>query len=156
MPDAPPPAGAGETGLAFAVFTEIGIVNQLVTALLETRLPAGMVAAQFGVLVHLSRRPEGQTPVQIARAFQVPKTSMTHSLAVLAGMDLVETAPNPADGRSKIARITPAGRACLERTLDRLAPDMATALKGLEPGTLATLLAPLGRLRAALDAARDG
>lgn len=61
---------------AFAVFTETGIIAQLISTLLESRLPKGMVAAQFGVLNHLTSRPDGQTPLQLARAFQVPKGSV--------------------------------------------------------------------------------
>jgi len=142
--------------LAFAVLTEAGIVTQLATAMLEARLPAGMVAAQFSVLNHLASRPQGQTPLRIARAFQVPKTSMTHSLAVLERKGFVETAPNPEDGRSKLVRITEAGRAFRTGVIAALAPDMARSLAGLEPGTLETLLPRLTHLREVLDAARDG
>ena len=142
--------------LAFAVLTEAGIITQLATALLEAHLPKGFVAAQFSVLNHLATRPAGQTPLRIARAFQVPKTSMTHSLAVLERAGLVETAPNPEDGRSKLIRITPAGLAFRARTLAALAPEMARSLAALAPGTLETLLPHLTHLRETLDTARDG
>ena len=141
--------------LAFGVLTEAGIVTQLATALLEARLPKGMVAAQFSVLNHLASRPDGQTPLRIARAFQVPKTSMTHSLAMLERAGLVETAPNPEDGRSKLVRITQAGRAFRADVLAALAPDMARSLSALEAGTLEALLPRLIHLREVLDAARD-
>lgn len=141
--------------LAFGVLTEAGIIAQLATALLETRLPKGMVAAQFSVLNHLASRPDGQTPLRIARAFQVPKTSMTHSLGVLQRAGLVETAPNPEDGRSKLVRITQAGRAFRADVLAALAPDMARSLSALEAGTLEALLPRLIHLREVLDAARD-
>jgi DNA-binding MarR family transcriptional regulator len=148
-------AAADRLRLAFAVLTEAGIVTQLSTALLETRLPKGMVAAQFSVLNHLACRPAGQTPLRIARAFQVPKTSMTHSLAVLERDGLVETAPNPEDGRSKIVRITPAGQDFRAGVIAALAPDMARNLAALDPGTLERLLPLLTHLRETLDTARD-
>jgi DNA-binding MarR family transcriptional regulator len=141
--------------LAHAVLTEAAIITQLATALLETRLPKGIVSAQYSVLNHLASRPEGQTPLRIARAFQVPKTSMTHSLAVLERAGLVETAPNPDDGRSKLARITSAGRALRAQTMASLAPDMARNLAKLAPDTLETLLPHIRHLREVLDAARD-
>lgn len=157
-----PGTGAPGTGdsdtrlrLAFGVLTEAGIITQLASALLEARLPGGMVAAQFSVLNHLASRPEGQTPLRIARAFQVPKTSMTHSLAVLERASLIETTPNPEDGRSKLVRITPAGQAFRAEVLAALAPDMARSLAGLEAGTLENLLPRLIHLREVLDAARD-
>ena len=158
MPETRTPEDAAEARLrlAFGVLTEAGIVSQLAHALLETRLPRGMVAAQFAVLNHLAARPAGQTPLRIARAFQVPKTSLTHSLAVLEGRGLVETAPNPDDGRSKLVRITDAGRSFRAEVIAALAPDMARALAGLDPGTLEALLPRLTHLREVLDAARDG
>ena len=141
--------------LAFGVLIEAGIIAQLASTMLEAHLPRGMVAAQFSVLNHLASRPEGQTPLRIARAFQVPKTSMTHSLAVLERGGLVETAPNPEDGRSKLVKITPAGLAFRAAALAAVAPDMLRSLAGLEAGTLETLLPRLTHLREVLDAARD-
>jgi DNA-binding MarR family transcriptional regulator len=149
MPDTPDPA------LVFAVFTEIGIINQLSTTILESVLPPGMVAAQWGVLNHLSRRPQGRTPAQIADAFQVPRTSMTHSVAVLERLGYVETAANPADGRSKIVRATPAGLAFQGRVMAALAPEMARILAPLDPAIMAALLPGLTALRTVLDTARD-
>jgi DNA-binding MarR family transcriptional regulator len=149
------PAAEARLRLAFGVLTEAGIITQLASTMLEARLPKGMVAAQFSVLNHLASRPAGQTPLRIARAFQVPKTSMTHSLAVLERAGLVETAPNPEDGRSKIVRITPAGLAFRAEVIAALTPDMVQSLAGLEPGTLEALLPRLIHLREVLDAARD-
>ena len=140
---------------AFGVLTEVGIVAQLATTLLEAHLPKGMVAAQFAVLNHLAARTAGQTPLRIARAFQVPKTSLTHSLAMLQSRGLIETAPNPEDGRSKLVRLTEAGAAFRAQVIAALAPDMARSLSGLEAGTLEALLPRLIHLREVLDAARD-
>jgi len=152
---APKFATAIDQETAFAVFTETGIISQLASALLEARLPEGMVMAQFAVLNHLAKRPEGQTPLALARAFQVPKTSMTHSLMILERRGLVESAPNPADGRSKIMRITPAGSRFRASVIEALMPDIAAALSKLEAGTLEKLLPLLRHLRMVLDAARD-
>lgn len=140
---------------AFAVFTETGILAQLAAALLDSHPPRGMVTAQFAVRNHLATRPDGQTPLTLARAFQVPKTSMTHSLLVLQRRGLVEAAPNPADGRSKIMGITPEGAAFRQEVIAALSPDIAAALARLEPGALDSLLPLLRRLRTVLDAARD-
>ncbi len=147
---------ATRLALAQSVLIEAAIVAQLATALLEAHLPKPFVAAQFSVLNHLASRPEGQTPLQIARAFQVPKTSMTHSLAVLEKAGLVNTASNPADGRSKLVYMTNAGQTFRDDVLEALAPDLERSLAGLAPGTLDTLLPHLTHLREVLDAARQG
>ena len=67
----------------FNFFNEIGIIAQLSRTLLEARLPDGMTAMHFFIVNHLIRVADGRTPLDLARAFQVPKTSMTHSLAGL-------------------------------------------------------------------------
>lgn len=150
------PAQAIDQETAFAVFTEVGILSQLASALLEAHLPDGMVTPQFAVLNHLAKRPEGQTPLALARAFQMPKTSMTHSLMILERRGLVEAAPNPADGRSKIMRITPAGTRFRADVIAAVAPDIASALEKLDLCTLDSLLPLLRHLRIVLDTARDG
>ena len=88
------------TGLYFRLFNEIGILAQLSRALLVARLPDGLVLPHFTVINHLIRVKDGQTPLQLARAFQVPKTSMTHTLAGLEKRGLVEMRTNPEDARS--------------------------------------------------------
>lgn len=140
---------------AIAVYSEIGIIAQLAAALLERRLPQGMVTAQFAVLNHLSNRPGGSTPLRLARAFQVPKTSMTHSLTMLRRAGLVETVPNPDDGRSKIVRITPAGSQFCAATLAAIAPEVAARSAPLDPGTMDRLLPLLRHLRITLHRARE-
>lgn len=142
-------------GTALAVYSEIGIIAQLTASLLERRLPRGMVAAQFAVLNHLSNRPAGCTPLHLARAFQVPKTSMTHSLSALRRAGFVETLPNPEDGRSKIVRITPAGAQFRTATLAAIAPEVAAHNAPLEPDTMDRLLPLLRHLRITLHRARD-
>lgn len=150
------PGAVGLMAIAIAVFSEVAIIDQLASTVLETRLPKGMVAAQFAVLSHLSSRPDGNTPLELARAFQAPKTSMTHSLAALKRAGHVEIAPNPGDRRSKIVRITPAGLAFRAGVIAALTPDIARSVDALELGTLDRLLPLLRHLRVVLDAARDG
>ena len=60
------------TQTVFRFFTEVGIIHQLGRALIEARLPPDLTATHFGLVGHLSRRPEGETPLQLARAFQLP------------------------------------------------------------------------------------
>lgn len=158
MTDRPPPPPAdpaADTGFWFALFTEIGILAQLSRAMLEARLPEGFVAAQFAVLDHLVRMRDGRTPVELARAFQVPKTSMTHSLAVLERAGLVRFAPTPGDGRSKQVWITGAGRRFRDDAIAALAPDFAALAARFPAGRLAAALPALAALRRELEAARD-
>lgn len=153
-PDPQAEAPPGDPALWFGLFNEIGILAQLSRARLEARLPEGMTAAHFGVLNHLTRVRDGQTPLKLAQAFQVPKTTMTHTLSGLERRGLVETRPNPEDRRSKQVWLTPAGRAFREDAIAAVVPDMAALSEVLPAEEAARLLPALRRLREAMDAAR--
>lgn len=139
----------------FRLFNEIGIIGQLSRSILEARLPPGFVAAQFSVLNHLVRVGDGSTPLALAQAFQVPKTSMTHTLAVLDRAGLIEFRSNPQDGRSKLVHITASGRSFLDRTLAALGPDFTRIAAAFPPERVARLLPDLEHLRKFLDRDRD-
>lgn len=139
----------------FRLFNEIGIIEQLSRNMLEARLPPGFVLAQFSVLNHLVRVGDGRTPVAIARAFQVPKTSMTHSLAVLEREGLIDIRKNPKDGRSKLVYITDAGRKFRQDAIDSLAPDLTRIAAAFPPEQVARMLPDLEMLRKFLDTDRD-
>lgn len=147
------PAPTGPA-LWFTVFNEIGIIAQLSRAMFEARLPEGFLLPQFSVLNHLLRVGDGRTPLQLARAFQVPKTSMTHTLGVLERAGLVRLAPNPGDGRSKCVWITEAGRAFRDAGIARLGPDIAALEARFPAERLAPVLPVLGALRAEMDRMR--
>lgn len=139
----------------FEVFNEIGIIEQLSRARLEAELPDGLIAPHFTVLNRLVRVRDGATPMDMARAFQVPKTSLTHTLQGLEARGLVEMRPNPEDGRSKTVWITPAGRSLRDATILRLAEGFAPILAQIDTERLLSLKPALIELRKVLDAARD-
>lgn len=139
----------------FALFREIGIIEQLSRARLEAQLPPGLIAPHFAVLSHLTIRGSGATPIHMARAFQVPKTSMTHTLKGLEKGGYVELRPNPDDGRSKTVWITQAGTALFQHTITAMAPGMGTLLQKIDIAKLTEILPVLSELRSVMDAARD-
>ena len=149
------PAPGDGAGVWFRLFNEIAIIEQLSRAMLERVLPDGMIQPHFGVLNHLVRVADGRTPVELARAFQVPKTSMTHTLAGLVARGLVVERPNPDDGRSKRIWLTPAGRAFRDTVIADLRPAMAPIARGFASDRVAALVPDLEALRRVLDAARD-
>ena len=140
----------------YLLFNEIGLIEQLARSLLEAQLPAGLIAPHFNVLSHLSRVRDGQTPLTLARAFQVPKTTMTHTLAGLERRGLVDLRPNPEDARSKCVWLTEDGRAMLARTIDALGPELRDVATRFPPAQLDAVLPVLRALREHLDAARNG
>jgi len=140
----------------FGFFNEIGIIEQLSRALMEARLPDGFLISHFTVLNHLIRVKDGQTPLVLARAFQVPKTTMTHTLAGLEKAGLVEMRPNPGDKRSKCVWITPHGRAFRDQAIAGLVPDVQRLSGRIDAQRLAKLVPALAEVRKVLDSDRDG
>ena len=80
--------------LYFQLFNEIGILSQLSRAMFEARLEHGFLLPHFSVLNHLIRVGDGKTPLNLSHAFQVPKASMTHTLAGLAKAGYIEMIEN--------------------------------------------------------------
>jgi DNA-binding MarR family transcriptional regulator len=150
-----PSAPDDGAGVWFRLFNEIAILEQLSRAMLERVLPDGMIQPHFAVVNHLVRVADGRTPLELARAFQVPKTTMTHTLAGLVARGLVAERPNPGDGRSKRIWLTPAGRTFRDSVIADLRPAMAPLAHGFALPRAAALLPDLEDLRRVLDAARD-
>ncbi len=139
----------------FGFFNEIGIISQLSRAILESRLPDGMLISHFSVLNHLIRLADGRTPLDISRAFQVPKTSMTHTLSVLEKHKLVQMKPNPKDGRSKNVWITALGREFRDNAISAMDPDIEKLSRQLAGVDIAGLNEQLATIRKIMDVARD-
>jgi len=153
MPNTPDTHTA--TSLYFELFNEIGILGQLSRALFEARLPDGLVLPHFTVINHLIRVQDGRTPLQLARAFQVPKTSMTHTLAGLEKRGFVTMRVNPGEARSKQVWLTHAGRRFRDTAIAGIAPDLAGMADTLDPEEVRAVIDKLAILRKRMDAARD-
>lgn len=139
----------------FGFFNEIGILSQLSRAAMEARLPDGLMLPHFSVLNHLTRVRDGQTPNTLARAFQVPKTTMTHTLTGLVKHGLVEMRPNPKDGRSKRVWLTDQGRRFREEAIRALDPDVQRLAAAIPPDRIAALLPTLAEVRTFMDEDRS-
>jgi len=141
--------------LYFRLFNEIGIIAQLSRAAMELRLPRGLTLPHFSVVNHLTRVRDGQTPLALARAFQVPKTTMTHTLAGLLEHGFVEMRPNPEDGRSKTVWLTQSGRTFREEAIRSIDPDIEMLQTAISADRIGEVLPVLAEIRAFMDSARN-
>ncbi|MBV1934857.1 MAG: MarR family transcriptional regulator [Parvibaculaceae bacterium] len=139
----------------FGLFYEVGIIHQISTAFLETRLPGGLLVSHFGVVSHLIRVCDGATPMELASAFQVPKTTMTHTLAGLEKHKFVEMRPNPADKRSKQVWLTPAGQHFRNEAFEQLVPLLQVLEERFSSKKVAAILPDLAEFRTVIDRLRD-
>jgi DNA-binding MarR family transcriptional regulator len=153
MPDDKNPA----TNLPFyfEFFNEIGIIEQLSRAVMEARLPHGFLISHFSVLNHLMRVEDGRTPLAIATAFQVPKTTMTHTLAGLEKHGMIEMRPNPKDGRSKLVWLTDKGRQFRIDAIAGIGPDFMEFAEVFPLEKIADMVPRLAEIREYLDKSRD-
>lgn len=147
------PKGQDQTpiGLAFRFFNEVGIINQLSTAMLARALPDGVHPSHFAIVNHLVRLGDGKTPIRIAGAMQVTKMTMTHSLKVLTDRGFITTEPNPEDARGKLVFLTEAGRAFHAQALQHLGAEFSGYFSEEHLATMAKLLPELEPIRRHLD-----
>ncbi|MEE9587854.1 MAG: MarR family transcriptional regulator [Hyphomicrobiaceae bacterium] len=139
----------------FRFFNEIGIIEQLARNAFERRMPDGLKMPHFGVLNHFVRLGGSRTPLELARAFQVTKGTMTNTIQRLQARQLISIAPDPKDGRSKRVEITEAGREMHTRAIEALSPALSLleAQFGTAPFEAATPF--LEEVRAYLDQHRQ-
>jgi len=140
--------------LSFGLFNEIAKIDQLARTAMNAKLPDGFLSSHFGVLNHLMNVQDGRTPLELTRVFQVPKTTMTHTLSGLKKHSLVGFRPNPKDGRSKCVWITDAGRDFRGQAIFDLAPEVTKTLSHLSACHVSALFNDLAQIRKSLDEAR--
>lgn len=142
--------------LAFEFFNEIGIIDQLVSAMLTNALPRGMTKAQFSVLNHFVRLDIiEKSPADLASAFQVRRPTMTSTLARMETAALISIRDDPRDGRGKLVSLTQAGKDMRETCILALAKIIAEIEPIISDAEMIELLPKLRKLRIGLDVLRD-
>lgn len=140
-------AGWADAAPGMAFVTSIMRVQQLVLARVEKALgPHGLTFARFELLMLLDFSRAGELPLHsIGRRLQVHPASVTNAVDRLQADGLVDRRPNPSDGRSTLASITPAGRRLVRRAAASL-NEVFTGL-GLDPDDEESVAATLARFR---------
>jgi DNA-binding MarR family transcriptional regulator len=142
--------------IAFEVFNEIGIIDQLASNMFASVMPAGMTQAQFIVLNHFVRLSVVEkSPADLANAFQLTRPTMTSTLSRMERAGLVRIRPDPADGRAKLVSITTEGRAMRDSCIAALLPLLPMIDSVVSSAELSALLPALRKIRIKLDALRD-
>jgi DNA-binding MarR family transcriptional regulator len=126
------------SSVLFDLFAASQRVRSLLAAAMEG---CGMRADEYAVysaLVEFEPLP----PTEMAHVVGMPPTTMSHYVREMRERGHVEEEPNPRDGRSRMLRLTPAGRAAhsranvaFEEAYARFVaglPDVGTAKRSLE------------------------
>jgi DNA-binding MarR family transcriptional regulator len=81
---------------------------------------AGLIVGDYELLAVLSEHPEGRMPAQeVGTLLQWEKSRLSHQVSRMQERGLIVREPNPADARSVMICILPAGR----RTIEDAAPE---------------------------------
>jgi DNA-binding MarR family transcriptional regulator len=124
--------------------------------LLEELAPAfaahGTTASRFDLLDALARAGRPVRPAELRSQLHLPAQTLTGVIDQLEAQGLVSRSPNPADRRSILVEITPAGRAAVDRIcvpLVEIEEDCMASLSPAERGQLAELL---GKVQSRIEA----
>jgi DNA-binding MarR family transcriptional regulator len=130
------------------VFDEIRYIEHLVRTAISSKLPVGLTYPQFEVMNLLSRRGDGITPLEIARALQMTKSGLTNTLQRLCARKLVRVEICEADGRRKRIWFTAEGRAAYAQAMAAIRPKMESLRDGFTQKEFQDVLPFLKALRA--------
>ena len=115
----------------------------------------GVSGAQWGVLRTLQRLEDEGEPeprlTDLGHHLLVRPPSMTGAIDRLQRLGLVRRSASATDQRAKHVSLTPAGRALVERVLERHPAQINAVLGGLDPAEQAQLQTLLSRLTAHLQ-----
>ena len=104
---------------------------------------SGLTGADYEVLAVLSEDPAGRMPAQdLCGLLQWEKSRLSHQVRRMQEQELIAREPNPADGRSAMICLLPAGR----RAIENAAPQHVQQVRRhftdlLTPAELDTLAA---------------
>jgi DNA-binding MarR family transcriptional regulator len=125
----------------------IGAVKRELTRMLPHECPGGSA----GVLTLLGRHGEMRMS-RLTELLSVDMSVTSRHVAHVAERGWIERLPDPVDKRSRILRLTPAGRAVLAELDRRSTRLMADRLSDWSDDEIAELARLLARLRESFDA----
>jgi DNA-binding MarR family transcriptional regulator len=131
--------------------------QQLVAELVERLNTAGysdIRTAHNRVFAYIDSK--GTRLTELAERAQMTHPSMSELVDGLVRSGYLQRTLDPGDGRVRLVRLTPAGRALQRRALAEIADIEATLLKGLGPTLVKDLRAALGALTRPVHAPRGG
>lgn len=130
---------------------DVWSVSRATTGALDAALaPSGLTADEFGIYSVLTSS-EVMTPTELARWMSAPPTTVSSHVKRIEARGHLVRERNPADGRSYVLRLTPAGRAAHQAAGARFLPVLDAVVASLGAKEPAVRRA-LANLRTALAA----
>lgn len=114
---------------------------------LHPAMPAGLL----GVLLHIDEPASGCSGRDLAARTGLDPSTISRAVAGLVAHGWIERAADPTDGRARVLRLTPAGRAALAEALDRYGAVLSEALADWSQTDIAALCGVMDRLSRDID-----
>lgn len=130
-------------------FSAFGAVKREIGRLMPSECPSGSAA----VLTLLDRHGDMRMS-NLAELLAVDMSVTSRHVAHVAERGWIERSPDPADKRSRILRLTPAGRAQIDELSRRTTQLLAECLADWSDEEVAQLTRLMARLRASFDDSR--
>ena len=111
----------------------------------------GLTPPQFDIVATLGNTA-GMTCKELGQKTLITKGTLTGVLDRLEGKGLLERTPSPADGRSWITRLTPAGQSLFEKVFPPHLTHLAPLFDSFSDAELENMRVQLRRLREAFEA----
>src|SRR5215213_3550160 len=135
------------------VLFDMWLTSRAATGLLDAALTAsGLTADEFGVYSVLTSA-ESMTPSELARWVSAPATTVSSYIKRLEQRGHLQRTANPADGRSYVVALTPAGRRAHRAAGEAFLPVLARVTEALGPREQ-SVRRSLALLRTSLDDVR--
>ncbi|MET9775178.1 MarR family transcriptional regulator [Streptomyces sp. NPDC006367] len=131
-------------------FSAFGVVRREMGRILPAECPAGSAA----VLTLLGRHGDMRMS-KLAELLSVDMSVTSRHVAHIADRGWIERSPDPADKRSRILRLTPAGQAQLDDLSERTTQLLAHRLSDWSDEEVGQLTRLMTRLRASFDDCRS-
>lgn len=135
------------------VLFETWLTSRAATGLLDAALTSsGLTADEFGVYSVLTSA-ESMTPSELAHWVSAPATTVSSYIKRLEQRGHLQRARNPADGRSYVVALTPAGRQAHRAAGEAFLPVLERVTDALGPREQ-SIRRSLALLRTSLDEVR--
>ena len=130
--------------------------NSVSQAIADAYAAAGLKTNEWRLLAVLAE-DDGQPQQALVGRTRMDKVSVSRAAQALEARGLVRRATDPADARSRVLSLSPAGRRLYRRLLPEVLHIEAVILAGLEPGEIERLHQILAKIEAAAAGLRgDG
>lgn len=126
--------------------------TRLIRIARSTHKEHALSSAQYSVMALLSNHP-GMSVVELARRESVAHPTMSRLIAGLIKLSFVSRTVNPADGRSSLLRLTPAGEKLYREVAERRIVLFRMLLSQLSPAAIAEILSVVDRMAGPVETA---